>query len=390
MRLGVMVTYKATRHPDGSVTASDKFLAEMQAYAERWPGPVDVYLATIDETREVLSTSALPAASRDLAYHVTPIESFGFDNVTVMPDVVLSAVDAPLHVVPKRCRELPVATVVGVEYTLKTRLQMLRVQRSDLKGRVGGLKWNLEQEARIVNAVRHADGLQANGYPALDWYGRFSDNAMAYLDNRAYESAMPTRDAVEQRVASAGAGQPLRLAFTGRLESRKGTLECVALAEALRSRGVDFTFLVAGDGPEREPLQRAVSDAGLEDRFDIPGALDFDAELVPRVREQVDVFFCPHPQGDPSCTYIETLAGAVPIVGYANEAVAALAKRTGAVQAVAMGDAGAAAEAIAGLGGNPRELLGRSLTALEFAREHSFEREYQRRIDHLLDVAKRR
>lgn len=390
MRLGVMVTYKAGRRPDGSVTASDKFISEMNAYAERWPGPVDVYLASIEQNREVMSVSTLPSSARDLTYHVSPVESFGFRNVSVLPDALLCAVDAPLHLVPKRCKDLPVATVVAVEYTLKTRLQMLGVQRSDLKGRLGGLRWNMAQEARIISAVRAADGLQANGFPALDRYGRHSDDAMAYLDSRAFEASMPAAEQVTRRVAQVGTeGRPLRIAFTGRLEARKGTLQTVALATALRDRGVDFTFLVAGDGPQRAELKEAVRGAGLDQQFDIPGVLDFGSELMPRVRDEVDIFFCPHPQGDPSCTYIETLACGVPIVGYGNEAVASFAARTRAVEGVPMGDSGAAADLICQIASDPDGLLARSIAALDYATAHSFEKEYQRRVDHLLHLAKK-
>ena len=115
-----------------------------------------------------------------------------------------------------------------------------------------------------MQAVRHADGLQANGFPAFDYYKRFNKNAIAYLDNRAYEADMPTRDHVAAGLAPEEAGdQPLRLAFSGRLEARKGPLEVVAVASELRSRGVDFTFLVAGDGPLRAELEAAVHSAGL-------------------------------------------------------------------------------------------------------------------------------
>jgi len=129
-----------------------------------------------------------------------------------------------------------------------------------------------------------------------------------------------------------------------------------------------------------------VTAAGFADRFDIVGVLDFDTELMPRIRDQVDVFFCPHPQCDPSCTYVETLAAGVPIVGYANEAVKALEGATAAVESVKMGDPAAAAEAIAALGANASELERRSRAALAFARGHSFERTYDARVEHLLSL----
>ncbi len=388
MRFGAILTYRAARHPDGTITVSDKFLAEMRAYAERWPGPVDVYVGVTDTSDEVMGSSVLPEPEGGLTFHAVPEEQFGFDSIAELPDVLFSAVDAPLHVVPKRCRDLPTATVVAVEYTFKTRTQQIFSERTDLKGRLGGIKWNATHEANIMRAVRNADGLQANGHPAYDYYRRYNKNSMVYLDNRAYEAEMPSVDHVKQRVAAtARSDGPVRLAFTGRLEARKGPLQTVEVARELDQRGVDFTFLIAGDGPEAEPLRQAVADAGLADRFELAGVLDFDDQLMPRVRNDVDVFFCPHPQGDPSCTYVETLAGGVPIIGYANEAVASLARHTMGVKSVPMGDAAAAAESVAVLASNPAELERRSTAALSFARAHSFEREYDARVKHFLSVA---
>ncbi|MFV2039638.1 MAG: glycosyltransferase [Acidimicrobiales bacterium] len=388
VRLGVIVTYRVARHDDGSITASDKFLAEMAAYAERWPGPVDVYVATTASNSEVLGASPLPEPEGNLSYFAVAPEDFGFAAIDPLPDVLLTAIDAPLHTVPKLCRNLPVATVIAIEYTFKTRFQQALVERPDVVGRLGGLKWNLGQEARIIGAARNADGLQANGHPAFRHYGRFNKNSMLYLDSRAAESQMPSPDHVAARVATLGAGdRPVRVAFTGRLEARKGPLQTVAVARELRERGVDFSFLVAGDGPQRDELKRAIADAGLVNRFDLAGVLDFDRELMPRIREEVDVFFCPHPQGDPSCTYVETLAGGVPIVGYANEAVVGLAGETVAVTSVPMGNAAAAAAGIAALAADTAELKQRSLAALSFARAHSFERAYDQRVQHFLGVA---
>ena len=381
MRLGVIVTYRAVRQPDGTVTASDKFQAEMRAYAERWQGPVDVYLAVRDVDTEILGSSPVDQGRDNLTYHLVDDHDFGLGCIQVMPDVLFAAVDAPLHTIPRDLASSPTRTVVAVEYTFKTRWQQNLAERADWKGRLGGLRWNLGQEARIIGALRHADGFQANGHPAHDLYSRWNANSMVYLDNRAYEAAMPSADEVEQRVEARGA-DPIRIAFTGRLEARKGPLECVELATALARRNVDFTFFVAGDGPEREALLRAISAAGLTDRFQVPGVLDFDTELVPHMRSSVDVFFCPHPQGDPSCTYVETLAGGVPIIGYANEAVVALASRTKAVSSVPMGDAAAAAGAIADLDRHRDRLADRSRAALRFAVAHSFEKEYDARVAH--------
>jgi glycosyltransferase involved in cell wall biosynthesis len=60
------------------------------------------------------------------------------------------------------------------------------------------------------------------------------------------------------RAASAKpAGDPLRLAFVGRLVPDKGVAEAVAVAEMLQRDGRRVTLDVVGDGPERDVVDRA-------------------------------------------------------------------------------------------------------------------------------------
>jgi hypothetical protein len=80
-----------------------------------------------------------------------------------------------------------------------------------------------------------------------------------------------------------------------------------------------------------EPEMRAqVAKRSLENLIQFKGPLDFERELIPFIRENVDLFVCCHRQGDPSCTYLETMSCGVPIAGYDNEAFAGLVKTSAA------------------------------------------------------------
>jgi glycosyltransferase involved in cell wall biosynthesis len=117
------------------------------------------------------------------------------------------------------------------------------------------------------------------------------------------------------------------------------------------------------------------------------GVLDFANELLPFVKREVDVFVCCHRQGDPSCTYIETMSCGVPVVGYANEALAGLLQRVPAGISVPMNDAVALADVIARLATQRDTLSEMSRQALEFAAENTFEETVRKRIAHLQELA---
>jgi colanic acid/amylovoran biosynthesis glycosyltransferase len=101
------------------------------------------------------------------------------------------------------------------------------------------------------------------------------------------------------------------------------------------------------------------------------------------VKREVDVFVCCHRQGDPSCTYIETMSCGVPIVGYENEALAGLLRRVPAGIVVPMDDVSALADAVARMHADRESLAAMSRRALEFAADNTFEETFRKRMEHL-------
>src|SRR5262249_16164737 len=98
---------------------------------------------------------------------------------------------------------------------------------------------------------------------------------------------------------------------------------------------------------------------------------------------ETDLFVCCHRQGDPSCTYVETMACGVPIVGYGNEAWEGLARVSGAGWVTPVGEPIKLAERIAALERDRSALSNAAHAALDFARSHSFEKTFPRRVEHL-------
>jgi glycosyltransferase involved in cell wall biosynthesis len=166
----------------------------------------------------------------------------------------------------------------------------------------------------------------------------------------------------------------------------KGVNDLPLVAAHLKRMGVDFEMAICGDGEYLPQLKEDIARLGIADRVVLKGILDFKTGLVPFVTNEADLFVCCHRQGDPSCTYLETMACGVPIVGYGNEAFAGIARVAGTGWVTPVGQPIALAERIAALAQDHAALETAAHEALGFARGHTFEPTFRRRIDHLQQV----
>jgi glycosyltransferase involved in cell wall biosynthesis len=170
----------------------------------------------------------------------------------------------------------------------------------------------------------------------------------------------------------------------------KGADRLLDVARELKRLGIQFEMFICGDGDLKEKMQREIVATRLSDRVKMMGVLDFKTELIPFAKANVDLFVCCHPQGDPSCTYLETMSCGVPIVGYANEAFEGVVKYSQAGWLIPMDRPKLMAQQVADLSHNRHSIQAMSLKALEFARQHTFEKTWEARISHLKRVAMRK
>ncbi|MFN4129668.1 MAG: glycosyltransferase [Paracoccaceae bacterium] len=175
--------------------------------------------------------------------------------------------------------------------------------------------------------------------------------------------------------------------YSGRLEPMKGAQDLVPLATALASGGCRFELDIFGDGSLRDPIARGIANQGLSDRVRLHGNVDFATALIPWQRQQADLFISCHRQGDPSCTYIESMGCGLPVAGYANEMWGPLCRESGADWADPVGNVAALAARIST---TPRTAIAAAAAAaLGFARRHDFDTELNGRMKHLARVAQR-
>src|ERR1700722_12673629 len=115
-----------------------------------------------------------------------------------------------------------------------------------------------------------------------------------------------------------------------------------------------------------------------DSRMHIHDAIPYP-DLV-KLSRTFDLFVCCHIQSDPSCTYLESFGAGLPIVGYDNRMWRGLLAASGAGYASPMGKPSKGVDDIVRLV-QVREIDRMSERALEFAKQHTFESEFQKRVD---------
>lgn len=278
--------------------------------------------------------------------------------------------------------------VYVIEYTQETRLQILELDRSrGFLGRLKGGIWLRQQERRRERAFHAATALQANGYPAHALYGPMCADNLLYLDGRMTPDLFATEAEMTAREARRAAGAPLRLIFSGRLETMKGAQDLLPVAQRLMEKGTDFTLDVFGAGSLEAEIAAGLRGLPDPSRVRLHKAVDFETELVPFTRTHADVFLGCHRQADPSCTYVEAMGCGVAVASYDNRMWQSLNAEAQAGWGAPLGQPQALADRIAELARDPAAITRKSRNAWEFSRAHGFLPEFRRRMEHLARVA---
>jgi glycosyltransferase involved in cell wall biosynthesis len=384
--LGQLVVFPslAVARDGERLVLTNKFIEGMAAYARGWPGPVRAAMHLAATGGDSLDGVSVRPANLPFGVDVVDYRRSPLHEVVSASSLVVAGPDYRLPNLAAICRRAGTPFVLVTENNLHTRLQIGRLQRRSTWSRLRNAMWELDQERRTRRSVRLATSVQCNGIPTFAAYRSIATDPLLYFDTRTTQDLLPDAAEIAQRTQRLQRGEPLRLAFSGRLNAIKGVDFLVPVAVALRAMNVPFQFTVYGDGDLLPAMRRQVEAAGLGASFHFAGVLDFRLGLIPAMRREADLFVCCHRQGDPSCTYMETLSCGVPIVGFDNAAWRGMLGIETVGWSVAMDDVDAMAATIAMLH-RQRELLARtSEAAWRWGSANAFERTFARRVEHYL------
>jgi teichuronic acid biosynthesis glycosyltransferase TuaC len=172
------------------------------------------------------------------------------------------------------------------------------------------------------------------------------------------------------RTAAVG---PQEIVTVGHLVARKRHADVIRALWLLRDRHPTLRYVVIGDGPEREALQRLARELGVADRVELTGQLPHAAALE-RARRSA-IFAMPSVDEAFGVAYVEAMAGGLPAIGSLGEpGPQEIAAEGDGLRLVAPGDVEALGAELGGLLDDPawrRELgeRGRATVAGHFTWE---------------------
>jgi colanic acid/amylovoran biosynthesis glycosyltransferase len=369
----------------------EKALSGLLLYLRFWPGSVRCVFRA--GSRSDLPYGR-PYDPRDLPFEIVVLrrgEAVG-DEIISDASVVLASGDNWLDFpIADQGRRLSIPVCFVIEYILETRLQILNLSEATLISKAKSLIWTLIMERKRRRAFSRSSGLQSNGTPAANAYSGLASDVLTFFDTRLSEQQMATDQELASKHRRLLEGGPLRMAFTGRLEKMKGADDLIKIAVALDRAGIDFRLDIYGAGSLERAMKATLGrSAGksLGEKVRVHDPIDFDRELVPLVRSEVDLFLCCHRQSDPSCTYLETLGCGVPIIAYDNKAWSGITSLADVGWTTKMNAVDEVVRKIMDLNLDRTELVKKMHSARDFAKNHGVELEFERRVGQLVRMAK--
>jgi len=365
----------------GQALLTKKFVEGMSQYATLWNGRLISVMApaaapsTGNLDDEIFELDQLPFELR-----CVPFSGKGIYSALADADAIMLGSDHRLAGLAQWCREQGKKLVFLTEYSLQTRLQIINAEVRNPIVRWRKYLWEWQHEQRIRRNIAIADAVQCNGTPTYNAYQQLNTNALLFFDSRVTPNMLADPKVVAERQTCMQNSPHIRLAYSGRLIAMKGADDLIEVARHLDQLGVAFSLDIYGEGKLRPVMEEQIREYNLTQQVQLHGVLDFTTELLPLIRNTVDLFICCHRQGDPSCTYLETFACGIPIVGYANEALCGLTKENPLGWTTSLNEPEKLAQRIKDLSTHREQLCAAGNAALEFANQHTFEKEFSARI----------
>lgn len=374
----------ASADADGRLFLTQKYLDGAAEYAKSWPGPVTTLVRVTKQPIRDLDPAEVTLGKGPNPIEIRPQDHEKLASRLMGAAGVMAFLGPEETTMLELCNRMDVPVVLVSEYSPKTERQIVDTEVSNPILRFRRKVWLQGAERKRRKMLPKAAGLQCSGTPTFDLYRSLQPNALLFFDNRVRQADILLDDALSQKISDILDGRSLRLVFGGRLTEMKGVLDLPLIAKALIDLGVPFSLDIVGDGPQAEELRSAISAPPLADYVTLHKPMDFLAEWIPYLKTCTDLFICPHPQGDPSSTYPEVMSCGVAMTGYENEAFSGIVSHSSAGFLSPIGKPELLAKRIAQLHEDRREIATAMRSALAFARKHTFEATFARRMDHMI------
>jgi len=374
----------------GQLILMHRFIEGVSAYAERWSGKVTVLLRETDKLADGLDPVVFSAEENNFDVELLAVDINRLNERLKDSALVLGTIANENLEIARLCLTNSIPLVWITETTVRTRSQIIDAEKLPSLRRMKRQTGNFLEEKGFQKSIIKATSAQCNGLPTYLAYKNIAQNALLFFDSRVKQNLLVTEDEIRTKQKYLDQGLPLRLVFSGRLTEIKGVEFLLDVAKELNRQSIPFRLDIYGDGNLKSKLESEVSRLDLDSKVQLHGVLDFQTELVPTLKQSADIFLCCHLQGDPSCTYLETLACGIPIIGFSNEAWQGLYEMTQAGWLVEIGNSTQMAASVVLIHQQRSLWLQAALAALQFAEHNTFEMTMTRRVEHLQQYSKSR
>lgn len=371
MRLAITLPHSVTIAA-GRIWAPSKTLIGTEEFAKHWPGETALVATVHDDIHYADGQDHRELAT--LPYEFIPTKDRVKTLRDLSSDVVLSSMALADREILAHVGDIPIVVNVENPLTNRVRWGALTAESRFSASRIA--IGEAKKEPGLRRTFHRAAGLQCNGFPGWKSYHRLNSRSLLYFDSRVPHTMVT--DALHEE------GAAFNIAFSGRWLRPKGFDAAIAAfrkARELSSRPISLHLF--GDGPMRGEVDLDMP--GIVDH----GSLDFHTEWLPYFQRHVDLIVLPHRQSDPAGTYLEAAACGVPFASFANGTATPLARR-GLGWTCRMNDIDTMARLVAELAMHPEQLAPRRRAGVRFMLEHSMEREFSRRCQHLVTCSRTR
>lgn len=386
-RLTLFTSLTVAKDAAGLLYLDERFVSGMTLHARNWSGPVTAVLRE-GKLEDGVSSRGYHPDDLEFSVHILPAGAPPESALVSEPGVVMALAHAADHLpLARAARRLGLGVVLGIDQPLSMRLMgSMRDRGQGLLRRLYSAGWNLRQERAIRRAMREADGVQMNGFPASQDYLGLNRNAIRYLDNRMRADMLANADDMARRRESLRRGQPLRLVHSGRLERHLGAHHLISLALALKAAEVPFSLAIEGRGGLESDIRNAIADRGLAGQVTCLSQLPFEDGLVPLLRDGADLLISCRSRPDTTAVFVEGMACGLPVLGFDNRMLSPLIRDSAGGWTVPIHDISRMVARIQDVSTHRDKLMQASQAALDYARRHSCEAEFGLRNKHLQDV----
>ena len=165
-----------------------------------------------------------------------------------------------------------------------------------------------DKTVQVVHNFRHKDQLD-RAVAAICVSASVRDSVQAGHPGLMAYDVVNFGPLAQRPVKAAPAGVPV-LGTLGRLHVNKGLDVMIHALAVLRDQGVDVRLRVAGDGPEKQNLERLAQSLGVAGRIDFCGWVNPAADYL----QGIDLFILPSRVEPFGLVVTEAMAAGVPVV----------------------------------------------------------------------------